>query len=166
VGVFVDAPPSTIIHAVETYGLRLVQLHGSETPGYCEALRKMLPGDSEKPGDFKVIKVFSVRDRFDFNLLQPYEQVCDYFLFDTKGELPGGNGFVFDWRLLKEYPSKTPFFLSGGIGPEELPQLRAFLQGPEARLCHAIDVNSRFELEPGYKITETLEPFIREIQSA
>jgi phosphoribosylanthranilate isomerase len=166
VGVFVNASYGTILEITARYGLHMIQLHGNETPEFCKALRKLLHPRGENIRNTKITKVFSVRDSFDFSVLQSYEQVCDYFLFDTKGLLPGGNGYTFDWTLLSNYPSNTPFFLSGGIGPGELDQIRAFLQRPEAKFCHAIDVNSRFEQQPGFKNTETLEPFIREIQSA
>ncbi len=76
----------------------------------------------------KVIKVFSIKDNFDFSVLEPYEDVCDFFLFDTKGKLPGGNGYTFNWNVLKNYPSTKPFFLSGGIGLDQIEKLKEFLK--------------------------------------
>jgi phosphoribosylanthranilate isomerase len=108
----------------------------------------------------QLIKVFSIREAFDFDSLKDYEGHCDYFLFDTKGELPGGNGFAFDWGVLEAYNSNTPFFLSGGIGPEDLDKVQAFLETLAAQKCHAIDVNSKFELEAGRKNPEALERFL------
>ncbi len=123
VGVFVDAPLEEVLTKIKAYGLRLVQLHGNESPSFCGALRERLAG-SEFPGtEVGIIKVFSVKGSFDFNRLRPYEAVCDYYLFDAKGELPGGNGYGFDWQLLAGYPSRKPYFLSGGIGAAELPKL-------------------------------------------
>lgn len=164
VGVFVNASLDTICTLVKEHSLQLVQLHGSETPEFCSALREALHAKDNPPDRIAVIKVFSIRDSFDFEQIRQYEAVCEYFLFDTKGELPGGNGYTFDWQLLEGYPSNKPFFLSGGIGPGELPKIREFLNRPEAQFCHAIDVNSGFELAPGNKNTESLKLFINELQ--
>ena len=92
-------------------------------------------------------------------MLDAYEDSCDYFLFDTKGKLPGGNGYTFDWNLLADYTATKPYFLSGGIGLDELESIREFLKSKAAAYCHAIDVNSRFEFEPGSKNIEQLKKF-------
>ena len=105
----------------------------------------------EKQVPIDIIKVFSIKDDFDFDVLASYEDVCDYFLFDAKGKLPGGNGYTFDWKVLKNYPSTKPYFLSGGIGLQEIDTLKEFIKKPESKYCHAIDVNSRFEIKPGLK---------------
>ena len=152
VGVFVDASIAEISEKVQAYGLLLVQLHGNETPSFCDALKKALPR-------LKIIKVFSIKDDFDFGILDAFEDVCDYYLFDTKGKLPGGNGYTFDWEVLNKYPSTKPYFLSGGIGLEEIDSIKAFMKRPEARYCHVIDVNSKFESEPGLKDIERLKEF-------
>jgi phosphoribosylanthranilate isomerase len=107
----------------------------------------------------EIIKVFSIKDNFDFSVLKDYEAVCDYFLFDTKGKLPGGNGYTFDWSVLENYPSTKPFFLSGGIGLESVEKLKEFMNSPASKYCYAIDVNSKFELEPGRKDITTLKVF-------
>jgi len=78
---------------------------------------------------------------------------------DTKGKLPGGNGYAFNWDVLKDYPSTKPYFLSGGIGMDELDMIKEFLKTPASKYCYAIDVNSRFEIEPGLKDVENLETF-------
>lgn len=160
VGVFVDAEVPYILKQVETFGLSLIQLHGKESPEFCASLHKAL-NTSIGPRQKKVelIKVFSVKDDFDFEVLSPYEQVCDYFLFDTKGKLPGGNGYAFDWQLLHQYPSSKPYFLSGGIGLDEVPQLLRFMESPQAKYCHALDVNSKFEIQPGLKNVPELNIF-------
>ena len=95
----------------------------------------------------------------DFSQLQPYEDVVDYFLFDTKGKLPGGNGYTFNWDVLKDYPSTTPYFLSGGVGLEEINNVISFLQREESKYCYAVDINSKFEIKPGLKTIEKLERF-------
>ncbi len=143
VGVFVNATLDEILEKIEKHDLQAVQLHGSESVEFCESLKKKLPKGID------VIKVFSILDTFDFAALKPFEPVCDYFLFDTKGKLPGGNGTTFDWKILEKYPSSKPFFLSGGIGIEELEDVKQVLKTNLP--IYAIDVNSKFELNPGLK---------------
>jgi len=157
IGVFVDAEIDYVLEKIEKYDLWGIQLHGKENPEYCADLdvRSTALGGTK----VKIIKVFSIKDNFDFAQLKPYEKVCDYFLFDTKGKLPGGNGYVFDWKILQHYPSTKPYFLSGGIGLEEIDSIKEFLKNPESEYCHAIDVNSRFEIEPGLKDVERLNEF-------
>lgn len=152
VGVFVNENTEIIIENCKTYGLSCVQLHGKETPEQAAEL---------KTEGFTVIKVFSVGVDFDFSQLEPYEQVVDFFLFDTKGKLPGGNGTTFDWSLLKEYPSQKPYFLSGGIGPEHV---KIIQQITDDKL-YAVDVNSCFEIEPGLKNPERVKQFISDIKN-
>ena len=152
VGVFVDERIVVIAEKVKKFGLLFVQLHGNESPAFCDQLKKQIP-------QIKIIKVFSIKDDFDFNQLKHFEDVCDFYLFDTKGKLPGGNGYAFNWEVLKDYPSSKPYFLSGGIGLEEIDSIKAFIGRPEARFCHAIDVNSKFEIEPGLKNIEKVKEY-------
>jgi len=149
VGVFVDESFEMIIAKIEKYNLDCIQLHGNESVEFCQKL-KQIP--------IEIIKVFSIKDTFDFTILKEFESFCDYFLFDTIGELPGGNGTAFNWNLLKKYPSKKPFFLSGGIGIEEVKLLK------EMNLpLFAVDVNSKFETKPGLKNIELLKSFQSQI---
>lgn len=157
VGVFVDAPINAVIERIQDYDLLLVQLHGNESPEYCAELR-------QKVKHIQIIKVFSIKNNFDFDLLEPFEKVCDFYLFDTKGKLPGGNGFAFNWKVLADYPSSKPYFLSGGIGLKESKSLKKFMQRPESKYCHALDVNSRFEIAPGLKDVEKLKEFKNELE--
>jgi phosphoribosylanthranilate isomerase len=143
VGVFVDAPLEVVLDKIKTHNLRAVQLHGNESVEYCEILKK----NTSKLID--IIKVFSILDTFDFAVLNSFESVCDFFLFDTKGKLPGGNGTTFDWKILEQYPSSKPFFLSGGIGLDEIDAVKEILKTNLP--VYAIDVNSKFEIEPGLK---------------
>ncbi len=149
-GVFVDKTVEFIAGQIERYQLDAVQLHGHESPEVCKLI---------KSANVEVIKVFSIKDEFDFSVLTAYEDVCDYFLFDTKGKLPGGNGYTFDWSVLNNYPSTKPFFLSGGIGLEQLEKIKEFKQSPASKYCYALDVNSKFEIEPGLKNIELLNKF-------
>lgn len=150
-GVFVDETLQTVLDIVSKYQLDAVQLHGHESPDYCRQIKSNT--------NIEIIKVFSIKDEFDFSVLQPYEDIVDYFLFDTKGQLPGGNGYTFNWSVLEQYPSTTPYFLSGGIGLNEIENIKAFQEHPASKYCYAIDVNSKFEIEPGLKDIEQLKEF-------
>ena len=154
-GVFVNANVKEILEKVTKYDLQAVQLHGHESVAFCQELKNTLAKSIE------IIKVFSVDSEFDFNQLEPFETVCDYFLFDTKGKLPGGNGTTFDWKVLEQYPSQKPFFLSGGIGLDELDLVKQILKTDLP--IHAIDVNSKFEIEAGLKDKEKLDRFKQKI---
>ena len=161
VGVFVDASIDDVLEKIAAYDLWGVQLHGNESP---EFIRDLLRAIIDSGKNFvEIIKVFSIKNDFDFSILREYKDLCSYYLFDTKGKLPGGNGFTFNWGVLKEYPSTKPYFLSGGIGLEEIDSIKEFMQRPESKYCHAIDVNSRFEIEPGLKNIDELKEFKNKI---
>ncbi|MEZ4884598.1 MAG: phosphoribosylanthranilate isomerase [Chitinophagales bacterium] len=151
VGVFVNADFDYITSKVAKYGLQCVQLHGGESPELCKRLQQI---------GIEVIKVFSVGEDFDFAELKVFENCCDYFLFDTKGKEHGGNGVTFNWEVLANYPSEKPFFLSGGIGLEELPLLSK-LQLPQ---LYAVDVNSRFEVNPAVKDVSKLKKLTKQLK--
>lgn len=148
VGVFVDEKVEYIVQQIEKHNLSVIQLHGHESPEICRLL---------KSTKAKVIKVFSIKDEFDFSVLTPYEDVCDYYLFDTKGKLPGGNGYTFNWDVLIDYPSTKSFFLSGGIGLDQVKNLKRFEKSEASKYCYAIDVNSKFEIEAGLKNIKKLK---------
>jgi len=154
VGVFVDEKVEYIVQQIEKHHLSVIQLHGHESPEICRLL---------KSTKSKIIKVFSIKDKFDFSVLTPYEDVCDYFLFDTKGKLPGGNGYTFNWDVLTDYPSAKPFFLSGGIGLDQVENLKRFQESEASKYCYAIDVNSKFEIEAGLKNIEELKKLIKHL---
>lgn len=156
IGVFVDADISYILNTVKANKLDGVQLHGNETVGFIEKLKVKC---QEHTLTLKYMKVFAIDDSFNFNQTEPYITVCDYFLFDTKGPLPGGNGFAFDWKKLNEYACDVPFLLSGGIGNNHKNDIRAFLNSKAAKHCYAIDVNSKFEIAPGNKNITSVKNF-------
>ncbi len=169
-GVFVNASVNFIIAKVEKYKFQAIQLHGNETPEFCAELKVALNETKsyKNSASTDIIKVFSIKDEFDFNRLNAFEGKVDYFLFYSKGKNKGGNGITFNWEVLKDYPSSTPFFLSGGIGMEEVEQIAEFqtyLQkiGKE-KLLVAIDVNSKFEIEPGVKNIEDLALFKKNLK--
>lgn len=152
VGVFVNESPVKVIEICQNWGLDAAQLHGNETPEYCQQI---------KDAGISVFKAFSVDKQFDFEKLNDYSGVCDYFLFDTKGQLPGGTGQKFNWQLLEKYHGNVPFFLSGGIGPDDLETIRNF-NHPQ---LFGIDINSGFEISPALKDVEKIESFIIELRN-
>lgn len=138
VGVFVNASPEFIIRNVKKYDLQYAQLHGNETPDYCKSLRMR---------GINIIKAFRIDASFNFMMLNNYKNQSDFFLFDAKGEQPGGNGVQFDWNLLNRYDNEKPFFISGGIGLSNLGDLE---QIRHLKL-YGVDVNSQVEVSPGVK---------------
>ncbi len=148
VGVFVNADEALIAQKKVTFELDYLQLHGNESPEFCARLKEQ---------GHHLIKVFSVSDRFEFSITEHYAPFCDFFLFDTKGKNPGGNGHVFDWRLLKKYQSNTPFFLSGGITLRHLETVKAIANDFN---IHGLDVNSGFEVSPGIKDVDKIAQLI------
>lgn len=150
VGVFVDESIHEIFSKINQFKLDAVQLHGNENIIFCKNIKKI---------GIEVIKSFSVDNDFDFNSIKEYEPFVDYFLFDTKGKLPGGNGISFDWKVLENYSFEKPYFLSGGIGITEVDAVKDFLKTEASKKCIAIDVNSRFETKPGYKSKIKLKKF-------
>jgi phosphoribosylanthranilate isomerase len=126
------------LEKVRQLQLQYIQMHGGESVQECAAL---------KENNIKVIKVFSVDDGFNFEQTRPYKTVADFFLFDTRGKYHGGNAFAFDWRVLQQYDQEVPFFLSGGIGVDNI-QLVSELQQMN---LHAVDVNSGVEISAALK---------------
>ena len=169
VGVFVDASLEEILEKTKQFKLDVIQLHGEESANFCIQLKtkcraQLVEAQSiEKPvlNAVEVWKVFSIKDEFDFEILKPYGNVADKFLFDTKGKEKGGNGTTFNWEILKKYPSKKPFILSGGIGLEEVEILKELFKTDLP--IYAIDVNSKFEIERGFKKIEALKKIKNEL---
>lgn len=145
-GVFVAAKIGDILEKIALHDLQAVQLHGEESAEFCKDLRNQLNTKIE------IIKVFSIGHDFDFEILKDFENCCDYFLFDTKGKQAGGNGFSFDWEILEKYPSQKPFFLSGGIGLEEIKKVKKLLESELP--IYGIDFNSKLERSAGIKNTK------------
>ena len=138
VGVFVNETTENMLAIAKRFGLAAVQLHGQETSAQCEELSE---------AGLLVMKAFSVGQAVDFAALLPYVPYCDFFLFDTKGAAPGGNGAIFDWNLLSGYNLPVPYFLAGGLGLEHAAEL-AVLRLPG---LVGVDLNSGFETAPGVK---------------
>ena len=152
VGVFVDATKAEILDKVKDFGLDYVQLHGKESPEFCQELQQE---------GILLIKAFPISEASDIVITQAYEGLCEYFLFDTKTPKKGGSGEQFDWNLLQKYRGNTPFLLSGGIGLNCIDQLKDF-QHP---LLAGYDLNSKFETAPGIKDVTLLQRFINSFQN-
>lgn len=148
-GVFVNEERDIVLQTVKQYHLKAVQLHGNESPEYCRSL-----GVALSPANIKIelIKAFGVDEDFDFNDLEAYSDVVDFFLFDTKTPAHGGSGVKFNWDVLKRYPFQKPYFLSGGIGPDDMNELMLI----NDERFYAADLNSKFEITPGMKDIDEL----------
>ena len=148
VGVFVNEPLDQLLQIVQSARLDIVQLHGDETPEYCAVVNQKVP----------TIKVFRVGAAVpDF---VAYEAVVDYFLFDTDSALYGGTGQHFNWELIKGSNMPKPFFLSGGIGPNDIQGVHVMEKTKAGKSLLALDINSQFELTPGMKDLEKIKIFI------
>lgn len=173
VGVFVNADMHTICSKAIPYRLEYIQLHGeagndaAESPAFCKELRSK---------GYKIIKAFHISTAKDLEITSAYEECCDYFLFDTKEcnsdgykeystdgykeSKFGGTGKSFNWDVLNNYKGKKKFFLSGGIGPDSVKEIKKFSH-PK---CVGIDINSKFEYAPGRKDVQLINKFIKAIK--
>ncbi len=155
VGVFVNANPDELLRLVDDCGLHMVQLHGDETPRYCEKIANYI----------SVIKAFRLTETSNIEwLTRDYGEACDMFMFDTEGAGYGGTGKKFNWDMLRNTRMNKPFFLSGGIEPGDAAALKTFAAEPVAKSLFAVDINSRFEVVPGVKDIEKVKTFIKELE--
>ena len=143
VGVFVNEKLNSLTEKVKKFDLDYVQLHGDESPSYLAAVKYL---------GVKVIKVFRILDQLPIDQILAFEQEADYFLYDTLSLEYGGSGKNFQWNILNESPSLKPFWLSGGVSIESLKALD-LIDHPGLT---GIDVNSKFEDQPGMKNIELL----------
>ena len=159
VGVFVNEMPQTVITHAYNYELDYLQLHGDESPVYIDNLKRTLVPDILP--EVKIIKALSIREADDVKRWRQYEGHADMLLFDTRCEGYGGSGEQFPWAVLDNYDGSIPFLLSGGIGPDDAERVKAF----HHPMCIGIDLNSKFEDEPGVKNVEMLRTFVRKIKN-
>ena len=156
VGVFVNPDPDEVLKTVDACGLYLVQLHGDESPRICERIANYV----------SVIKAFRLSD--DDNIewkIREYHDAVDMYMFDTEGVGYGGTGKKFNWQLLKGQNIRKPFFLSGGISPDDAENLKIFQNDPVAKDLFAIDINSKFEIMPGVKDMDKVKAFVAKMKS-
>ncbi|MBK6392999.1 MAG: phosphoribosylanthranilate isomerase [Saprospiraceae bacterium] len=152
VGVFVNSPIEHILYTQSKYQLDVIQLHGHESPDMCTSIQNR---------GLEVIRAFSVDKNFDFSKVMEFDGYADRFIFDARGDAPGGNGVRFDWNKLREYEGATPFLLAGGISYDHLDEIKYF----DHPACIGIDINSRFEKAPGDKDLITIKKFVHELRS-
>ncbi len=153
VGVFVDETIGRIAEITKEHKLDFVQLHSDQSIGFILNLKNLIP-------EVGVIKVFRVTDSLPFDL-DTFNEVADLFLFDTKVDNYGGSGHQFDWSILNDERIQTPFILAGGIGETDLEQIESL----KNEYLYGIDLNSKFELEPGLKDINKLESFINSVRN-
>lgn len=136
-GVFVNEDADMISKLIYKYKFDAIQLHGNELPEFCALFKH----------EVEVIKAFGVDEDFDFGQLAAYKDVVDYFLYDTKTPAHGGSGKTFNWEILDKYTLGVPFFLSGGLSPENISEVIK-IKHPA---FYGVDLNSKFEDKPGLK---------------
>ena len=150
VGVFVNPTYEELMKTVDEYRLDMVQLHGDESPKFCDKIADYI----------SVIKAFRLSDNDSImHMTQPYIEVCDFFMFDTLGAGYGGTGKKFDWTVLQKSPPAKPYFLSGGIEFGDEGKLGEFLETQAGEKLFAIDINTKFEIGPGVKDVSNIKKF-------
>lgn len=155
IGVFVDYSIEEIAAKVEEFQFDGVQLHGSESPEFCEALRQNV----DRP--ILINKAFGILTEEDLVATATYEGKCDYYVFDTKTPAKGGSGHAFDWHVLDQYQGSTPFLLSGGLSLDNLNELLQFHHEKMA----GVDLNSKFEISPALKDASLLDLYIKTVRN-
>ena len=151
VGVFVNETVEKISEISEKAKLSFIQLHGDEDEKFILQLRQILGNI------IKIIKVIRIGNQSFDELQKTINQqpsTVNYLLFDTDSKAFGGTGKTFDWQILNEIEIPIPYFLSGGISLENIHQLSTINHQPLA-----LDINSKFEIEPGNKNLEKIKKF-------
>ena len=150
VGVFVNPTYEELMKTVDDYRLDMVQLHGDETPKFCDKIADYI----------SVIKAFRLSDDDSLpHMTQSYTEVCDFFMFDTLGAGYGGTGKKFDWNMLEKSPPLKPYFLSGGIESGDEQKLSEFITTAAGEKLFAVDINTKFEIGPGVKDVNSIRKF-------
>ncbi len=155
VAVLVNRADETIQDVVAALSPHALQLHGGETPERVAAV-KALTG-------LPVIKVVSVESAADVTAARAFG-VADFIMFDAKApkgaDRPGGNGVVFDWRLLSGVTRGAPWILSGGLDADSVGRAIAQTHAP------GVDVSSGVEDAPGVKSPPRIAAFIAAARAA
>lgn len=155
VGVFVNMPYDELMRTVEDYRLDMVQLHGDESPVFCEKVSNYVT----------VVKAFRLSDNDPIEwMVRSYHDSSDMYMFDTLGAGYGGTGKKFDWTVLKKSLIDKIYFLSGGIEPGDEEKLKEFIKEPVGKKLFAIDINSKFEITAGVKDIEKVRSFVKNLK--
>lgn len=154
IGVFVNSSYDEVMNHVDNFGLDMVQLHGDETPYFCERMSNYI----------SVVKAFRITadDNIEWKIKNFYNDT-DMFLFDTEGVGYGGTGHKFNWDKLNGMNIDKPFFIGGGISPNDADLLKEFAKDPVAKDLFAVDINSKFEISPGVKDMEKVKKFVTDL---
>ncbi|CAM3139930.1 phosphoribosylanthranilate isomerase [Chryseobacterium flavum] len=152
-GVFVNEKLDIILQMVQKAGLNFVQLHGDESDDFIVELRQKM---SPKVRIIKVIRIGNDDAESKNRITQTIAKdlPVDYYLFDTDSKAFGGTGKQFDWNILNEFTITLPYFLSGGISEDNIGNIGMLKQQP-----FALDINSKFETEPGHKNINRIREF-------
>ena len=157
VGVYVNETFENILKDVIPLQLDVIQLHGDEDSAFAKALLEI---------DIKIFKAFQITEDFDFNSLKEWEELAAqyvgklFFLFDTATPNYGGSGKKFNWSILDSYKGEVPFLLSGGISKDDVAIVKEF----KHNMFLGVDLNSKFETEPGVKNIEEIKTFIEKLR--
>lgn len=154
-GVFVNETLSVVYETIRTFRLDAVQFHGDETSEYVQTF--YLKNNNPHFPHVEIIKAFSIDENFEWTTLKSYAPFCNYFLFDTKTSGYGGSGRKFNWNLLEQYDNRLPFFLSGGLEPEDLKEIKNLQQ----LNVYAVDLNSKVEIQPGLKDVDKIKQLMQ-----
>lgn len=153
VGLFVNPDNQTLQEVLNEVPLSMIQLHGSETPERVQEIKENF--------NLPIIKALAIETPDDLEKTKEYERIVDWFLFDAKPTtLPGGNGEAFDWTIMKDFQSNTPWFLAGGLTPENVSKALKITNAP------AVDVSSGVEGAPGLKDMQKIRSFISAVKQA
>ena len=147
VGVFVNEAPARVRAIVASCGLDIVQFHGDESPAYVKGFT-----------EFPIVKAVRVKDAASLKKIVAYD--VDFFLFDAfSPKAKGGTGRTFDWKFLGRIAKiKTPFFISGGLTPDNVGELLERIRP------FAVDVSSGVERSPGRKDVTKLRAFVNAVR--
>ena len=150
--VFVNPSINYALQMADSFKADYLQLHGSETPDFCQELKQAT--------GLKIIKAISIANSADIEKSKKYQGIADIMLLDTKCATVGGSGVKFDWSVIENYDGATPIKLSGGITPGDAEAILSIAHPMFA----GVDLNSRFESAPAVKDVLKLKEFITEIR--
>jgi len=156
IGVFANASLDTIVSTATVGGLTGIQLHGNEPPDFCRAVRSALPAR-------EILKALRIRDRDDLApaAIEPYRNAIDALLLDAyHPDRLGGTGLALDWKTLESFAPGLPWFLAGGLTPDNVGEALDRLHPT------GIDLSSGVERAPGDKDLAQVERLFRALRLA
>jgi len=153
VGVFVDKKHKDVQEIIQYCGLNYAQLHGEESPKYCERLARFA-------APCRVLKAFRAAPGLAPGNIRPYDAYVRGYLLDTYNEqMAGGTGEIFDWKLIENLRLQRPLLLAGGLNSANI------LAALTAVRPYAVDVNSGLEKKPGVKDSKLIQTFVQQVRA-